>query len=338
MKTLLISSAALALTLASAPVSAQILGGGGGLGGQLGGGLGGQLGGGLGSPISRPELPQLPTRIDRSIDTTHQGTLTTKGSRHVDTKSGNVSASRSVDGSLANTLNTSGNNATANANGSAQGSASGNANAQLIGTDAVRSTTAQAVGATRDRVQMTRDTALTTAGAARDRAATVAGNAKDRTTALVGNTRDRATNTVGAVRNRAGALTTNAAGTANGTTALTNGAASGSANGSANGAANGGLGNLALAGTGAASGQGMFAVTPGMPVTDAKGKVIGTVESVATNARGRIQQVRMTVGDKAATLPASNFSGEGNVLVSAMGKGDIKKAATPDATPAAPKN
>jgi hypothetical protein len=98
MKIFLISSAALALTLVSAPASAQLLGGGGGLsgglGGQIGGGLGSGLGSGLGNPISRPELPRLPDRVDRKMDGSGQGVLSTKGKRRVDTKSGDVSASR----------------------------------------------------------------------------------------------------------------------------------------------------------------------------------------------------------------------------------------------------
>ena len=90
----------------------------------------------------------------------------------------------------------------------------------------------------------------------------------------------------------------------------------------------GGLGQLALAGSAAASGSGTFDVSPGMNIVNAKGKVIGHVQSVATDAHGTIRTVVVGVGNKAATLPASNFSAEGNVLVSAMSKASIKDAAS----------
>ncbi|WP_294339395.1 hypothetical protein [uncultured Sphingomonas sp.] len=35
----------------------------------------------------------------------------------------------------------------------------------------------------------------------------------------------------------------------------------------------------------------------------------------------------VAVGDQLATLPAANFSGSGEVLVSATGKGDVRKQA-----------
>lgn len=103
--------------------------------------------------------------------------------------------------------------------------------------------------------------------------------------------------------------------------------AAGSAAGSGSGMASGNLGQLALAGTAAANGAGSFAVAPGMAVTDTRGRVIGAVQSVRTTARGTVQQVVMQVGKRTATLPAANFSGSGNVLVSAMGKGEVKDAA-----------
>lgn len=93
----------------------------------------------------------------------------------------------------------------------------------------------------------------------------------------------------------------------------------------------GGLGQLALVGSAAARGSGTFDVSPGMNIVNAKGKVIGRVQSVATDARGTIRTVVVGVGKKAASLPASNFSAEGNVLVSSMSKASIKDAASPQA-------
>ncbi|MFC0307399.1 hypothetical protein ACFFIH_23915, partial [Rhizorhabdus histidinilytica] len=103
----------------------------------------------------------------------------------------------------------------------------------------------------------------------------------------------------------------------------------GSATGSGNaaGTASGGLGQLALAGSAAANAAGSFDVAPGMLVQDARGRVIGTVQDVRSTARGTVQSVVMQVGDATATLPAANFNGSGNVLVSAMGKGEVKKTA-----------
>jgi hypothetical protein len=64
-----------------------------------------------------------------------------------------------------------------------------------------------------------------------------------------------------------------------------------------------------------------------MTVTDASGKVIGTVRSVNSTASGKVDEVLVRVGKRTATLPAGNFSGSGDVLVSAMGKGAIADAA-----------
>jgi hypothetical protein len=62
-------------------------------------------------------------------------------------------------------------------------------------------------------------------------------------------------------------------------------------------------------------------------VTDAKGRAIGTVQDVRTTASGKVRDVVVAVGNRTATLPAANFSGSGDALVSAMGKGEVKDAA-----------
>jgi len=115
-----------------------------------------------------------------------------------------------------------------------------------------------------------------------------------------------------------------ARGLANGATGSVTGA--GSAAGSASGSFLGSAGQLTAVGSAAASGSGMFDVAPGMDVTDAKGRVIGEVVGVASNARGIVQSVVVEVGSRTATLPAGNFTGSGNVLVSGMSKGEIKSA------------
>ena len=93
------------------------------------------------------------------------------------------------------------------------------------------------------------------------------------------------------------------------------------------GSLGGSLGQLALAGSNAANASGSFDVAPGMLVQDVRGRAIGTVQSVRSTANGTVEAVVMKVGDATATLPAANFSGSGNILFSAMGKGEVKKAA-----------
>jgi len=136
----------------------------------------------------------------------------------------------------------------------------------------------------------------------------------------------------GSARGVAQSARSTAAGARNaaGTTAGYAGAAT--ANGGATGAASGTGGMLALAGSTAANGAGSFDVSPGMVVNDARGHAIGTVRDVRTAADGAVHTVVMQVGDRTATLPAANFTGSGSVLVSAMGKGEVKDAAKDQAT------
>lgn len=105
--------------------------------------------------------------------------------------------------------------------------------------------------------------------------------------------------------------------------------------GAAAGGFQGSLGQLAAAGSGAASGGGMFAVEPGMVVTDARGKAIGYVQSVRQTGSGVVEAVTVEVGDRFATLPAANFAGSGDVLVTGMTKGQLKdEAKAQEASPA----
>src|SRR3546814_16354788 len=87
----------------------------------------------------------------------------------------------------------------------------------------------------------------------------------------------------------------------------------------------GNLGQLAATGSGAANGSGMFAVSPGMTIQDARGKVIGTVQSVRANGQGGVQAVIVESGNRVAELPAANFTGPGNALGSAMGRREGKR-------------
>ena len=71
----------------------------------------------------------------------------------------------------------------------------------------------------------------------------------------------------------------------------------------------------------------MFAVEPGMAVTDARGKVIGYVQELRQTGGGVVHAVTVEVGVRVATLPATSFAGSGDVLVTGMTKGQLKKAA-----------
>lgn len=264
------------LVLAAPAAHAQILGGiGGGLGGSIGGTLGGTFGGaGSIDPMG-------------SIDSATSGTLRGAGSaaanKSVDRKSGQVHADGNADGSLAGnvaqTVAAPTHMISTKGATSGTGSASGSADAQLIGTDAVRSTAA--------------DVAVTARGAA-------------------------------------GTGVTTAASLANGA-ASTAGSASGTVVGSASGAGNAagasGAGSLALAGSLASSANGAFAVTKGMPVLAPDGEKIGKVREVITDGRGEVRSLLVKVDGEKAVLPAANFTGSGNAVVSAMGEGQIKQVA-----------
>ena len=239
----------------SAPASAQLLGGNGGLSGGLGGTLGnptGPIGGTLGT----------------AGDITGSG----RGEADVDRRSGRVQGKGRADangkGSANGDANLLGRTVGGNASGAGSASGSGSLDAQAVGTDFVGQTARGVVGTARD-------TASTATGTARG--------------------------AVGTVRDRAGGALSNVSGSASG---------AGSA-----------------AGSGAATGNGMFAIAPGMPVTDPRGKVIGYVQELRQTGSGVVQAVTVEVGDRVATLPAASFAGSGDVLVTGMTKGQLKKAA-----------
>jgi hypothetical protein len=119
---------------------------------------------------------------------------------------------------------------------------------------------------------------------------------------------------IGPLGDRGSSTMSNASGSANGT-------------GSAAGSFQGSLGQLAATGSAAASGDGMFAVTPGMPIADRRGKVIGYVHDLREAGGGVVEAVSVEVGDRLATLPATSFSGAGNILVTGMTKAELKEEA-----------
>ena len=268
---------AIALAIAiSTPASAQLLGGSGG--GGLTGGLGGGLGGDMTGPI---------TRTTGSVTGDSTGSL--RGEKQVDRKSGRVQGSGQAQGS-SNGSATGGTSVldrrvNGASSGSANASKSGSIDAQLIGTDALRTTAQDGVGRARGTVDTLRGAASSTAATARSAAG-------------------------------------NAVGSASGA-----GSIAGGASGMGKGTASGSLSQLAASGSAAANSAGMFAIEPGMPIEDARGRTIGYVQSVKQTKQGIVQAVTVETGNRVATLPAANFSGSGDALVTGMTKGQLTSAA-----------
>lgn len=164
--------AAISLGVLAAPqAQAQLLGGAGGIGGQLGGTLSG---------VSGP-LGSLPTETLRS-DTrgSARGSAATAGSQRADRRRGSIAIDRSLEGSLdaagAQIVDTPAGAGSAGGSGSGRAAGSGSANAQLIGTDAVREVTAGAVGRARGAATTTTDAARGAASGFAGRAGSLSGS------------------------------------------------------------------------------------------------------------------------------------------------------------------
>lgn len=132
MRTIIALSTALLL---STTAQAQILGGGG-LGGTLGGSIGGTLGGagGVGGTLDS---------VRSGTSGTLRGASSSTGSHSVDRKSGRVKADRSVSanggGDVTNSVTGPVSSLTSSASADSSVAGSGAADAQLVGTDGVRS-------------------------------------------------------------------------------------------------------------------------------------------------------------------------------------------------------
>ncbi len=216
-----------------------------------------------------------------------------QGEKKVDRKSGRVSGSGSAqsnnNGSVTSATSVFDRPVMGDASGSANASKSGSVDAQLLGTDAVGEMGQEGAG----------------------RARGIAEGVRGTTGSALGSVSSSGTNAIGSASG-IGSVTGTAAG---------NGGAMGQ------GMADGGLGQLAAAGSAAANGAGMFAIEPGMPIEDTKGRVVGYVQQVKQTKQGVVQAVTVEVGDRVATLPAANFSGSGEALVTGMTKGELKSAA-----------
>ena len=210
---------------------------------------------------------------------TLRGDASTRGSQTVDRRSGSVAVDRSVDTSLDG------------ATSQVLGSQAGNASANGAGS-------ASASGSGSANAQLIGTDAV--AGAVRGATSTV----RNVATPAVGAARDRLSGTAGQIGNAAGSA---------------NGAANGTANGAATGSGMIGGGMLALAGSGAAEGQGAFAVAPGMPVQLPSGEQLGTVRDIVATRAGEVRQLVVQTKDGLATIPSGNLSGSGSVLIAAEG-------------------
>lgn len=300
MKKLILTATAIALIPVSA--NAQLLGGGGGLGG-LGGGIGGSLSGTINSTIGS-SIDRTTRSVRSTVDNTVRADGSTEGSQSVDARNGTVSADRSANGSLTGS--------TASladlpvpalggmANGSASGEASGqgSANADLLGTNDVTSAVAPITGQAREVAGQARNTAR---GAA-----------------------NQATGTAqSALANLPSAPTP-------GLPSL--GSVSGSGSAEGNGAASLTSTPLAVAGSLASAANAVGTVSPGMPVMTPEGASLGKVEQIVANGRGEVEQLIVTQGDVTRTLPAGMFTATGNALIAGNAEGQAAADAPTEPT------
>ncbi|WP_373487513.1 hypothetical protein [Blastomonas sp.] len=280
--------------MACVPAQAQLLGGGG-LGGGLGGNLGGNIGGTLGGSLDRParDLGSTVERKRKSVEANGTASGDARARKQVDSRQGRVAADGGGNaggtGNITGSTGLLGQSAGSSAAGSGSGGASGGANANLIGTDQAGTIARGGIGRARD-----------SAGTARD----VAGQKVGRVRGVTGH----ATDSIGSAANFAGSA---------------GGGAAGSGAASANGAGGSAAGNGALAG----AGDGGLTALPGMPITNARGRTLGFVQGVRTTSSGAVETVLVDVGNKVVPIPASQFSGNGEILVTGMTSGQLKSAA-----------
>lgn len=283
MKTLLFTSAVALIAIAN-PASAQILGGGGILGG---------------SPIpSIPTIPSLPTApisavTSGAVNAAANGSVT----KSINPRTGSANATGAASGnaaaSLVQTLDSPLASSAANAAASGNFASAASLDAQLFGTDAVRGTLSQ-----------TRDTAGNLVTAFKDRAGNFVTATRDKAGDLIVTTRDKAGNLLATASSVGGEVTA-------------------SASGSANGMVSGLSHNLALDGSAAGEAAGSFDVKPGTQLYDLSGEKLGKVKEVFADARGQVKGLLIKSGDTTALLPASDFAAKGEALVTTLSQAQI---------------
>ncbi|MEO9625952.1 MAG: hypothetical protein ABJF09_00930 [Qipengyuania citrea] len=144
----------------------------------------------------------------------------------------------------------------------------------------------------------------------------VTGTVRD-TASTVGNV---ATSAVSSARQRASGATGQA------------GSIAGSAGGAASGAGMIDSGVLALAGSGAAQGEGAFAVAPGMPVQLPSGAQLGTVRNIVATRSGEVRQLVVETKDGLTSIPAGNLTARGSLLIAGQASSSASNETTADAS------
>lgn len=219
-----------------------------------------------------------------------RGDAGTRGRQDVDRRSGSVSIDRSVDAGL----DAAARQVLDAPTGEASGGASGSARASGSGNANARLIGTDAVGAA----------AGEGAGRVRETTSTV----RNLATPPVATARDRVTGTAGQAANAAGSAGGAAGGTASGTVGI-----------------EGDM--LALAGSGAAAGEGALAVAPGKPVELPSGERLGTVRDIVATRIGEIRQLVVQTRDGLTTIPAPELMGSGDVLIASEANGSVSSEA-----------
>ena len=137
--------------------------------------------------------------------------------------------------------------------------------------------------------------------------------------------------TASTVGNVATSATSSAGQRASGATGQA-GSIAGSASGAASGAGMIDSGVLALAGSGAAQGEGAFAVAPGMPVQLASGEQLGTVRDIVATRSGEVRQLVVETTDGLTTIPARNLTASGSLLIAGQASSSASNEAAADAS------
>lgn len=361
MKTLLLTTAAALIAVAS-PANAQILGGGGGI-----------LGG---APIPViPNIPAMPIPVLAPVSTVTSGSVagavSGAASKSVDTHTGKASASGSasadaqllgtgaLSGTLHQTHDAAGNlvttfqdragnfvtatrdlagnllvttrdragnllSTTNSAAGSAQGSASGSANGTFSGLSHNLALDGSAAGDAAGSFDVKPGTSLFDLNGEKvGKVREVFADASGRVKGLLVKSGDTtALLPVGDFAASGNALVTSLSQTQ--IAATGEGQANGSADGSANGIFSGLSHNLALSGSAAADAAGSLDLKPGSQLFDMTGEKIGKVKEVVADAQGQVTALVVKVKDTTATLPAADFAANGDVLVTAMSQAQIE--------------
>lgn len=91
-------------------------------------------------------------------------------------------------------------------------------------------------------------------------------------------------------------------------------------------------GVLAVAGSGAAQGEGAFAVAPGTPVQLPSGEQLGTVRDIVATRSGEIRQLVVETKDGLTTIPSGNLTASGSLLIAGQASGSASNEAAADAS------